>query len=194
MMRSVGGKEVRTQELFGQIKNFMEKDRRVSIETISEQFDVSVGTVPTIIREELKMRKSCVKFVESLSQTIWRRWVSRLLVIPKAQGKPLRLSLWDNWGDKRGCDEGYGHDHRRGYPWGLPEVVGTVQHCSRRGLLWRRLEFHVSTIHKSAHKKKNLEIYIMIPIYSHPQTDCFVLSDTQDARSRDRNPSNFTLD
>ena len=56
-------KEVRTPELIGQIKNFMDKDRRVSIETISAQFDVSVGTVHTIIREELKMRKICAKFI-----------------------------------------------------------------------------------------------------------------------------------
>ena len=56
-------KEVRTPELIGQIKNFMDKDHRVSIETISTQFEVSVGTVHTIIREELKMRKICVKFV-----------------------------------------------------------------------------------------------------------------------------------
>ena len=55
--------EVRTSELIGQIKNFMDKDRRVSIETISEEFDDSVGTVHTIIREELKMRKICPKFV-----------------------------------------------------------------------------------------------------------------------------------
>ena len=41
-------KKVRTPELIGQIKNFMDKDRRVSIETISAQFDVSVGTVHTI--------------------------------------------------------------------------------------------------------------------------------------------------
>ena len=41
----------------------MYKDGRVSIETISEQFDVSVGTVHTIIRVELKMRKICAKFV-----------------------------------------------------------------------------------------------------------------------------------
>ena len=57
----------------------MDKDRRVSKETISaqfdvsvgtvhtiirkEQFDVSVGTVHTIIREELMMRKICTKFV-----------------------------------------------------------------------------------------------------------------------------------
>ena len=35
----------------------MDKDRRVSIEIISTQFDVSVGTVHTIIREEVKMQK-----------------------------------------------------------------------------------------------------------------------------------------
>ena len=56
-------KEVRTPELIGQIKNFMDKDRRISVETIGAQFDVSVGTVHTIIREELKMWKNCAKFV-----------------------------------------------------------------------------------------------------------------------------------
>ena len=56
-------KEVNTLELIGKIKNFMDKDRRVSMETISAQFDVSVGTVHTIIREALKMRKICAKFV-----------------------------------------------------------------------------------------------------------------------------------
>ena len=56
-------KEVRTPELIGQIKNFMDKDRRVSIETISAQFDISVGTVHTIIREEMKMRKICARSV-----------------------------------------------------------------------------------------------------------------------------------
>ena len=56
-------KEVRTPGLIGQIKNFMDKDCRVYIETISGQFDVSVGTVHTIIREELKMQRICVRFV-----------------------------------------------------------------------------------------------------------------------------------
>ena len=41
----------------------MDKDRRVSIETISAQFDVNVGNVYIIIREELKMQKICAKFV-----------------------------------------------------------------------------------------------------------------------------------
>ena len=59
-------KEVRTPEFIGQIKNFMDKDRRVSIETISAQFDVNVGTVHTIIHEELKMQKICAKFVPRL--------------------------------------------------------------------------------------------------------------------------------
>ena len=31
------------------------------------------------------------------------------------------------WGEERGCDEGHWHAHTRGLPWGLPEVVGTVQ-------------------------------------------------------------------
>ena len=59
-------KEVRTPELIGQIKNLMDKDRRVSIETISAQFDVRVGTVHTIIREELKIRKIYAKFFPRL--------------------------------------------------------------------------------------------------------------------------------
>ena len=61
MMRGVGG--VRKSELIGQIKNFMDKDHYVSIETISAQFDINVGTVHTIIHEELKMPKICTKFV-----------------------------------------------------------------------------------------------------------------------------------
>ena len=56
-------KEIKKTKLIGQIKNFMDKDHRVSTETISTQFDVSVGTVHTIIREELKMWKICAKFV-----------------------------------------------------------------------------------------------------------------------------------
>ena len=56
-------KEVNTPELIGQIKNFTDKDRSMSIETISAQFDVSVETVHTIIHEELKIRKICAKFV-----------------------------------------------------------------------------------------------------------------------------------
>ena len=61
--RCARSKEVRTPELIGQIKNFMDKDCHVSIETISAQFDVSMGTVRTSIREELKMWKICAKFV-----------------------------------------------------------------------------------------------------------------------------------
>ena len=40
----------------------MNRDNHVSIETLSTQFNVSVGAVH-IIREELKMRKICTKFV-----------------------------------------------------------------------------------------------------------------------------------
>ena len=53
-------------------------------------------------------------------------------------------------------DEGHWYAHTRGLPWGLREVVGTVQlvHGSRRRLLRRGLVFHMCTINKSAHTKK----------------------------------------
>ena len=57
MMRGVGGVRKSTPELIGQINNFMDKDRRVSIE-------VRVGSIHTVIREELKMQKICAKFVQ----------------------------------------------------------------------------------------------------------------------------------
>ena len=79
-----------------------------------------------------------------------------LLLIPKAHS----LSLWDNWGNERGCDEGHWHAHTRRLPWGLPEVIGMVQvHCSRRWLLRRGLEFHVCTINKSAHTKETGNLF-----------------------------------
>ena len=62
--RCARSKEVRTPQLIGQIKNFMDKEPR--IETISAQFDVSAETVHTITREELKMRKICAKFFPRL--------------------------------------------------------------------------------------------------------------------------------
>ena len=66
-------KEVRTPELIGQINNFMDKDCHVSIETISTQFDVSVGNAHTIIRKELKMQKICAKFVRGCSEKIRKK-------------------------------------------------------------------------------------------------------------------------
>ena len=105
----------------------------------------------------------------SLKSRPYSRW---LLVIPKAQ----RLSLWDNWRDERGCDEGHWHTHTRGLPWGLPEVVGTVNqvHCSRRRLLQRGQEFHVCTINKSAHTKKVWKLIVGTSYHFYFMFGCFV--------------------
>ena len=88
-------KEVRTPELIGQIKNFMDKDRRVSIETISAQFDVSVATEYTIILEELKIRKfarswsqGCLKKIRKKDIVMTSRRSSRSIQIPQF------LMLW----------------------------------------------------------------------------------------------------
>ena len=86
-------KEVRTPELIGQIKNFMDKDRRVSIETISAQFDVSVGSVHTIIREELKMWKICAKFVPRVLREDQkeRRWYDSREMVELINSDPAVL-------------------------------------------------------------------------------------------------------
>ena len=76
-------KEVNTPELIGQIKNFMDKDSHVSIETRSAQFHVSVATVRTIIREELKMQKICAKLVPR--------------VLGEDQKVVLTAGRWSSW-------------------------------------------------------------------------------------------------
>ena len=53
-------KDVRTPELIGQIKDFMDKDRRVSIETISAQFDVTLYT--QLFARNWRCVKICAKF------------------------------------------------------------------------------------------------------------------------------------
>ena len=75
-------KGVTTLESIGLIKNFKDNDRRVSIEIISEEFDVSVGTVHIIICEELKMWKICTKFVP------------RVLREAQKERRKLDLLLW----------------------------------------------------------------------------------------------------
>ena len=82
-------KEVRTPELIGQIKNFMDMDPRVSI-------DVSVRTVYTIIRSELKMGRSARSLSQGCSEKIRKkdvvmtagRWWSWSIQIPQC------LMLW----------------------------------------------------------------------------------------------------
>ena len=156
-------KEVRTPELIGQIKNFMDKDRRVSIET-SALFDVSVGSVHTIIRKELKMRK------------IWTKFVPRVLIlvtdyltkigIKTVPPLPIVQTLLPvTFGYSQSSEavvmrqlrrwNSHWHAHTRGLPWGLSEVVGRLHqvHCSRRRLLGRGLGFHVFTINTSTQTK-----------------------------------------
>ena len=97
----------------------------------------------------------------SLSQTIWQDGHQHSssppivqTLLPVTFGYSLsseavvmrQLTMWKRlW-----------HAYTRGLPWGLGEVVGTVQQvlCCQRRLLRRGQEFHVCTINKSAHTKK----------------------------------------
>ena len=104
----------------------------------------------------------------SFSQTIWPRWTSKqFLTLPIVQG--LLPMTWYSLSSeavvmrqlRRWKRLWHWHAHTSGLPWGLPEVVGTIQvHCSRRRLLRRGLEFHVCTFIKSAHTKKVLKLIV----------------------------------
>ena len=75
----------------------MDKDCRVSIETISAQFDVSVETVHTIISEELKMQKICAKFVPRVLILV-TGYLTKMGI--KTVSHPLYspdLTPWDFW-------------------------------------------------------------------------------------------------
>ena len=86
-------KEVRTPELIGQIKNFMDKDRRMSISTISALFDVRIATVHknysrrTEDAEEL--REGCSEKIRKkdvvMTAGIWSSWSIQI---------PQFLMLW----------------------------------------------------------------------------------------------------
>ena len=43
-------------------------------------------------------------------------------LFPKLKEK-LRLSLWDNWRDESGCDEGHWPDHTRWLPWAFQKLL-----------------------------------------------------------------------
>ena len=97
--RCARSKDVRTQELLGQIKNFMDKERRVSIETISAQFDVTVGTVHTIIRGT----EDAEGFVEVCPKGAQRRSERKTLSWQQGDGRADQSRSHSSWcsGDLR---------------------------------------------------------------------------------------------
>ena len=66
-------------------------------------------------------------------------------LFPKLRG--CRYETIEEWWS---CDEGHWYAHTRGLPWGIPEVVGTLQVHLRPEEI---TSFHVCTINKSAHTK-----------------------------------------
>ena len=108
----------------------------------------------------------------SLSQSIWARGTPRQFftlpvvqtLLPVTFGYSLssedvvmrQLRRW-----KRLWRRSLTRSHTRGLPWGLVEVVGTVQqvHYSRKRLLRMGLEFHVCTINKMTIRKKSWNLF-----------------------------------
>ena len=91
----------------------------------------------------------------SFSQSIWPRWASRqFLSLPIVQTL-LPVTYGYSLSARKNLEAVVMRQLRR-LPWGLLEVVGTIQQvrCSKRRLLRRRQVSHACTINKSVHTKK----------------------------------------
>ena len=101
-----------------------------------------------------------------LSQTIWPRWASRHFVTLAIVQTLLPVTFAYSLSSRKTLEavvmrqlkrwKRLWHAHTSGFPWGLPEVFGTVEqvHCSRKRLLRRGLKTYVCSINKSTHTKK----------------------------------------
>ena len=78
-------KEVKIPELIGKIKSFTDKDRRVPIDTISAQFDVTMGTIFTIIARY----RRCGRFARSLSYGCSEKFRKKDVV--------MTAGIWSSW-------------------------------------------------------------------------------------------------
>ena len=55
-----------TSQKVQEIKELLDKDRRITIREVSQRVDCSVGTVHTIIHENLNMRRLCARWIPKM--------------------------------------------------------------------------------------------------------------------------------
>ena len=86
-----------------------------------------------------------------------------LLIIPKAQ----RLSLWDNWGDERGCKEVIDTLTQKGFHGAFQKMVERYNKCiAVGGHYFEGDKSFMSVLSiKVPIGKKSLETYLMILVY-----------------------------
>ena len=113
---------------------------------------------------------------QSLLQTFWPRWTSRhfltlavvqtLLPVTFAYSLSPELSLWDNCGGERGCDEGHWHSHTRGLAWAFQKLLERYNKCITAGgdYFKGNLSFIYALLIKVTYEK-SLETYRMRLVY-----------------------------
>ena len=135
-------REVRTSEMIGQINDFMNRDRRVSIETLSAQFNVSVGAVH--IESGPELFESGQWHQESSLQP--GPCSLRLLAIPKAK-EDLRGNI------PQLTKEAVTRNTLTQEEGGFPELLERYKSIDVAGEYFE-VEFFVCTVNKSIIPKK----------------------------------------
>ena len=64
--RSRTSKSARKEENIQEVQRLVMQDRRMSVRMISEAVGITIGTVDTILTEDLKLHKVCAKFVSKI--------------------------------------------------------------------------------------------------------------------------------
>ena len=72
--RSGAPKNARKEENIQEVEKLVLKDRRSSVRMISEVVGISVGTVDTILTNNLKLHKVCAKFAPKILSTDQRQF------------------------------------------------------------------------------------------------------------------------
>ena len=130
-----------TSQKVQEIKELLDKDKRIMVREVSQRVDCSVGTVHTIIHENLNLRRLCARWIPKMlskcqkAQRVesCRRFVQRFEregedFLSRNGPQMIRGSIYTNWNQKNSlqCGKFQGLHHPRN----LKSVVQRRNRCS----------------------------------------------------------------
>ena len=80
------------EENIQEVLRLVMEDRRKSVMMISEAVGISIGTVDTILTEDLKLHKVCAKFVPKILSDDQNSFVWNVLMVPSGQCPMLQVN------------------------------------------------------------------------------------------------------
>ena len=76
-------KSARKEETIEKLQRLVMQDRRISVRMISKAVGISIGTVKTVLTEDLKLHKVCAKFVTKIPSDDQKQFCMRHVTSPR---------------------------------------------------------------------------------------------------------------